>query len=85
MFHKFTTVSPAGLGDAIVECFVCGGAWFSTPEDSHAGFSRGYVNAIGDDAPYCSGNSGQYHHYPNECSCPDECVADAECECISCR
>lgn len=85
MFHKFITVMEAEEGvDAIVQCFKCGGSWYSTPEDNHEGFSRGYLNAIGDDANDCTGNTNQYHHFATECSCPGECIADPECNCLQC-
>lgn len=78
MFHRMVTVEPATVdAGASVQCFVCGGFW-ERLEDGDT------VSVWGHPATDCTGDSGQYHHFPGECSCPGECVADPNCNCLAC-
>lgn len=77
MFHRMTTVESATMdAPATVHCFVCGGLWYEDEGD--------YLSAYLHPASDCNRNSEQYHHYATECSCPGQCQADPECNCLAC-
>jgi len=77
MFHRMTTAGSDIEGDmATVHCFVCGGVWQDIDGE--------YLSISGQPAPDCTRNSDQYHHYATECSCPGQCQANPECNCLAC-
>jgi hypothetical protein len=77
MFHRMTTIESATEDSPrSAQCFVCGGVWEY--------YDGEYVSALGHPAPDCTRNSEQYHHYATECSCPGQCVADPDCNCLAC-